>query len=658
MDETTFNPLDLIGKKLGQHYLEEIVGQTTKSVVYRGKHLVLGRQDALKVLKPGQSKERQEQFLREGERVAVLEEHPNIANVYDAGEDQGFNYIAMKLVRGENLQDLKDAGKIFPIPETVKILKGVSTADAYAHSKGLKHEDIKLANIKMKDEGPETTYLVDFGGRLTDRGPGPPKDDVIAIGMIARQLLENKNPDEIVPRQLDHIIYNAEKKNYQNPDELKEALESYEKEIEDYKKRIKRREFLKKAGITIGAIAFASELSRRGIKHHQYRSSIDFIVDKLEETDETDIESIEPLLKKLEFRLINQKIRKLPQEENFREERNGLKKLYYPYDISTGINQWNHNDGTCWSDGFWEAILWSSFQSTQDHQFKELALEWARGMRFSEKDHDYINTIRFYYSHALGYDITGDERLKETALDASEYMDQRYNQHGGIIQTGGRVSDLNIQRNYIDAMTTGLPLLAWEYRQTRDDSLLSKIRTHCDTTIKYNVNEDGSTIQVVKFNSLTGESEGVKSHGYNATSCLSRGQARAIKGFVLAHEVTKDRKYLNQARKCADYYIEHLSADKVPLYDFKDPNKGIPKDSSAAAIGASGLLDLARVTKDSRYKLAAIQILRSLSIDYLSLEREYQGMLLHGCANKNRGSGVDASLIYGDYHFLEALSKI
>jgi len=136
------------------------------------------------------------------------------------------------------------------------------------------------------------------------------------------------------------------------------------------------------------------------------------------------------------------------------------------------------------------------------------------------------------------------------------------------------------------------------------------------------------------------------------------GQARAISGFTTVYRTTRENRYLETTEKCVEYFLNNLPADKVPSYDFKDPNKDIPKDSSAAAIAASGLLDLFNATFKKKHKTSAYEILRSLSTRYLSRERGHQGLLLRGCSNKNKGSGIDTSLIYGDYYFMDSLTKI
>ena len=187
--------------------------------------------------------------------------------------------------------------------------------------------------------------------------------------------------------------------------------------------------------------------------------------------------------------------------------------------------------------------------------------------------------------------------------------------------------------------------------------------THALTTQRTHVRADGSTFQLVIFNSGTGAviSRGTV-QGYRNDSTWARGQAWAVHGFTQAYAYTSDARMLATARSAADYFIGHLPADAVPYYDFQAPATDRPRDASAAAIAASGLLWLARIEPDGcraqTYLGAAKRILTSLSAPpYLSQGTPgAASILLHATAQHQQGD-VDNGLVYADYYFLEALLR-
>ena len=211
-------------------------------------------------------------------------------------------------------------------------------------------------------------------------------------------------------------------------------------------------------------------------------------------------------------------------------------------------------------------------------------------------------------------------------------------------------------RTIIDVMMN-LPLLWWAYEETNDDKYYNVAYTHSKRTIEEFIREDYSTVHVIDFDLETGEIiRKITAQGYSDDSCWSRGQAWAIYGFTLAYKYTKDELFLKTAVNIAEYFIANLPEDYVPYWDFDDPEKEI-KDSSVAAIAASGMITLSELREKKEFKEAAINILNSLCDNYLC-EEEKEGILKHGCFHKPAGIGGDESLIGGDYYLTEALMKV
>jgi predicted Ser/Thr protein kinase len=132
-------------------------------VVYLARELRLERQVALKVLPPelARSPELRERFLREARTAAQLS-HPNIVPIHHADETGGFAFFAMGFVDGETLADhIKSRGRLSPA-ETVRILREVAWALAYAHARGVIHRDIKPENV-MLERATGRVLVTDFG---------------------------------------------------------------------------------------------------------------------------------------------------------------------------------------------------------------------------------------------------------------------------------------------------------------------------------------------------------------------------------------------------------------------------------------------------------------------------------------------------------------
>jgi serine/threonine protein kinase len=133
-------------------------------VVYRATQLALGREVAIKLIATERSDDPvfRERFTSES-RIAASIEHANVIPVYEAGEDDGLLFIAMRLVEGFDLgQLLARTGPLMPERATHMIAQVAGALDA-AHGRGLVHRDVKPANVLVTADQPEHAYLTDFG---------------------------------------------------------------------------------------------------------------------------------------------------------------------------------------------------------------------------------------------------------------------------------------------------------------------------------------------------------------------------------------------------------------------------------------------------------------------------------------------------------------
>jgi len=208
-----------------------------------------------------------------------------------------------------------------------------------------------------------------------------------------------------------------------------------------------------------------------------------------------------------------------------------------------------------------------------------------------------------------------------------------------------------------------LDLLFWASKETSDKSFAEIAVAHARTALARQVRPDWSTSHCMDFNPDTGEFLKQDTHqGLSATSCWSRGQAWAVYGYAECYRETGDNTFLMAARGLAEYALHHLPSDLAPYWDYDSPL--IPddvRDSSAASILASGLLILAGQepykAPAEHWRGQALAILESLWVNYSSRGSDHESILIHATRSKPHGY-MDQGLIYGDYYFVEALTRL
>ncbi len=168
-DQRTFHPrLQQMPtlSKAGRYEISGELGRGAMGVVYHATDPVIGRAVAVKTLllsEEGTGLTRAEllaKFQTEA-RAAGLLTHPNIVVIFDAGEEDGLFFITMELVEGKSLQNLLDAGQMFPLPRVLRIMEQTCSALQFAHDRNIVHRDIKPANLMLTPD--DTVKVTDFG---------------------------------------------------------------------------------------------------------------------------------------------------------------------------------------------------------------------------------------------------------------------------------------------------------------------------------------------------------------------------------------------------------------------------------------------------------------------------------------------------------------
>ena len=158
---------------LGRYQIEKELGKGAMGVVYMGRDPKINRIVAIKTMALSQEFEAdelvevKERFFREAETAGRLN-HPNIVQMYDAGEEHDLAYIAMEFLKGKDLVPFTKAGNLMPVPRVMSIVARVADALSYAHENNVVHRDIKPANIMYEPESDQVK-VTDFGiARITD----------------------------------------------------------------------------------------------------------------------------------------------------------------------------------------------------------------------------------------------------------------------------------------------------------------------------------------------------------------------------------------------------------------------------------------------------------------------------------------------------------
>ncbi len=160
-------PKELTGR-IGKYDIVRPLGKGAMGVVYLAMDTILDREIALKVMVSGiaDDPELLKRFEREAKAVARMQ-HPNVVNVFDLGSHtDGSPYMAMELLRGEDLSKALRQVPPMSVDKKVNVLVQVLAGLAHAHQAGIIHRDIKPANIFLNHDG--TVKIMDFGvARLT-----------------------------------------------------------------------------------------------------------------------------------------------------------------------------------------------------------------------------------------------------------------------------------------------------------------------------------------------------------------------------------------------------------------------------------------------------------------------------------------------------------
>ena len=346
----------------------------------------------------------------------------------------------------------------------------------------------------------------------------------------------------------------------------------------------------------------------------------------------------------------------------------GIDYTMMPRNIMADEQHWNCRKATKeeWCAGFWPGVLWYDYEYTKDKQVLEEAENFTHSLKFLSHIPAYDQDLGFlvFCSYGNGYRLTKNPAYKQVILDTADTLATLFNPIVGTILSWPReVEPRNWPHNTIMDNMINLEMLFWAAKNGGNPYLYDIAVSHADKTMKSQFRPDYTSYHVAVYDTITGNLiKGVTHQGYADSTMWARGQAWAIYGYTVVYRETKDPKYLDFVQKVTDVYLDRLPEDKVPYWDFDDPSiPNAPRDASAGAVVASALLELSTYLPNGtgkRYKDAAIEMLTSLSSDSYQSGESKPSFLLHSVGHWPNHSEIDASIIYADYYYIEALLRL
>lgn len=338
----------------------------------------------------------------------------------------------------------------------------------------------------------------------------------------------------------------------------------------------------------------------------------------------------------------------------------------FPLAADPATGTWQTSPDGRWTGGFWAGLLWLAARASGQGQYMDLARAAIRRLESRLAVDNVLNGLVFHYGAASGACLHGDGAARELALKGAQALASRFNRKVGYIplghQSGSLTADPAGETN-IDGVP-GMSLLFWAAAQSGNEPLAQMAARHVSRHIELCQRADGSLHQAALVDPSSGATlRQYSPRGHSDAGAWARAQSWGLLGFAQAYAWTKDPAFLRAAEQVADWWLEHVPADRIAFWDFRDP--AIPcceRDTSGTAMTASALLKLARLApgaRGDRYRQAGRATVDALVRKYLTPtsegDRRPRGILTEGCWQHKEGVAKRHELIWGDYFLFEAL---
>ncbi len=316
-----------------------------------------------------------------------------------------------------------------------------------------------------------------------------------------------------------------------------------------------------------------------------------------------------------------------------------------------------------WTNGYWPGIMWHLYAATKEDSFREAAETAENTLDKALENYNCLHHdvgFMWHLSAGASYRLTGNEKSKNRNLHAAASLASRYNVNGGFIKAW---NEDDVQGWVIIDSMMNIPLLYWAAKETGNIAFKQIAMHHADRLLQDHIRPDGSVYHIIEYNYETGEFIGPAPHtqGYNPEySSWTRGQGWAVYGYAMSYIFTGEQRYLDAAKKVAHYFIAAVCNDGyVPKCDFRSPEEPVLYDTSAGAITACGLIEIAKAVPEYEKKMyisAAISILKALTEGHCDWSEEEESILQDSMASYS--AAEHRPWIYGEYYFVEAMYKL
>lgn len=332
-----------------------------------------------------------------------------------------------------------------------------------------------------------------------------------------------------------------------------------------------------------------------------------------------------------------------------------------PFTTENGVyNDFSRTVPHAWTNGFWPGMMWLMYVGTRREEYKNTAIHAEELLEKAAEDFDILfHDVGFMWhiSSGVHYRLLGDKKSKSRAMYMAASLSSRFNMNTRAIRA---FCEPEREKKVIVDCMMNIPLLYWASRETNDPRFSLVAMAHADTTMNNHVRPDGSVYHILEYDIHTGECLGpIPGQGSGIESSWTRGQAWAIYGFILSYIHTGKKEYLDTAKRVAHYFIACVSqTDYVAQYDFRQDADSRDVDTSASAIAACGLIEIAKIVPENEKKLyldVAIKMLKAIDAGWCNWSSETDS-IVQGVAESPWRLNVDT--VFGEYYFIEAFYKL